>query len=154
VQWSSDASFFSSFFVCLGDFQVLTYNVGAQDFWNLTHLAISLSEIYIWPNQVVCRYWCLCNFPSVGMIPASDLVYKFQIIWNSITDQVCMTLYTSQWKWWLQKYENVTKLLCMLRAIWLAETHFYHIIIYSWRKVTHMWSAIGFPQISHVNTYQ
>jgi len=30
-----------------------------------------------------------------------------------------------------KKYENVTKLLSMLRAIRLAEKHIFHIIIYS-----------------------
>jgi hypothetical protein len=38
------------------------------------------------------------------------------------------------WKWRLQKYGKVIKLLCMLRAILSAKTHIYHIIIYSWHK--------------------
>ena len=49
---------------------------------------------------------------------------------------------------WLQKYANVTKLFCMLRAFWLSETCIYHIIIYLWRKVKYMWPVMEFPQIS------
>ena len=30
-------------------------------------------------------------------------------------------LCTIQWKWWLKDYESVTKLLCMLPAIWLVK---------------------------------
>jgi hypothetical protein len=30
----------------------------------------------------------------------------------------------------------------------------YHIIIYSWHKIAHMWPIMGFPQILHVMTFQ
>jgi hypothetical protein len=45
----------------------------------------------------------------------------------------------------LRDYENVTKLLCMLQEIWLAETghnHIYHILIHSWFQVTRMWPVM------------
>jgi len=32
-----------------------------------------------------------------------------------------VTLCPIQWKLWLRDYEKLTKLLCMLRSIWLAE---------------------------------
>ena len=60
-----------------------------------------------------------------------------------------VTLCTCQWKFLFREYENVTKLLCMLRAIWLAEKYFYHIINYSWHKVTNLWPLMGFPHIPH-----
>ena len=37
----------------------------------------------------------------------------------------------------VKKFENVTKLLCMLRPLQLTEQRIYHIIIYSCHKVTH-----------------
>jgi hypothetical protein len=33
-----------------------------------------------------------------------------------IMDHMLVTLRTSQWKWWLQEYENVTKLLCIFTS--------------------------------------
>jgi hypothetical protein len=59
------------------------------------------------------------------------------------SSQLLVTLCTIQWKWRLQKYENVTKLLCILRVNRLTKTGIYHIIVYSWHYVTHMWLVMG-----------
>ena len=77
-----------------------------------------------------------------------------EITWR-VTCQCPYVPVTSQWKWRLWEFKNVTKLLCMLRAIRLTEKHIYHIIAYSWHKVTHnMCLIMGFPRISHAETHQ
>jgi hypothetical protein len=63
-----------------------------------------------------------------------------------------LTLYHDQWKWQLRDYERIHKLLCMLRTICLAGKDYisiYHIIKYSWHKVTHLWPIMRFPQTPH-----
>lgn len=76
------------------------------------------------------------------------------IIIIKIISLPCSSLLILQWTWRWQKYENVAKLLCMPRAIRLIETRIDHIIMYSWPKATYMWLVIGFPQISHADTFQ
>ena len=88
------------------------------------------------------------------LAPFHWYVTPWEIWGNHISCHVRVTLCTSQWKCWLQKYENVTKLRYMLRAIWLAETCIYNIIIYSWYEVTQTWPVMEFPQISHAVTFQ
>jgi hypothetical protein len=60
----------------------------------------------------------------------------------------------SQWKCRLQKHENITKLICILRTIRLAEWRIYHIVIYSWHKIMQIWPIMWFLQISHAATYE
>ena len=102
----------------------------------------------------------ICNFPLfstkymiksyISLAPVCWHVTTWEIWGNPITDHKLVTLYTSQWKWWSWGYENVTNLLCMLRVIWLAKKHIYHISICSWHNVTHMRPIMGFSQISQV----
>ena len=76
--------------------------------------------------------------------------YWYVAMWEIWGDPTCDWLYTIKWKLRLRYYESVTKQLYILRAIWLAKkshNRIYHIIIYLWDKVIHMWSVMVFSRI-------
>ena len=88
---------------------------------------------------------------------ASRLSIKFSLIWlKSYLSLAPLYWYVEAWDiWWnpitghmrmsdpiyhqmeIANYETVTKLHCLLRSIRSEKTPIYHIIIYSWHKVTH-----------------
>jgi len=57
-------------------------------------------------NKITHLYWYVASWKIFG---------------NLFMGHMWVTLCAIQWKWWLQDYESVTKLLCVLWAIWLAE---------------------------------
>lgn len=75
----------------------------------------------------------LTNLFDIRYLPCSALLY-FEVweIWGSIiTGQLLVIICTFKWKWRLWDNENDTKVLCMIRSIWLAEqwhNRLYHII--------------------------
>ena len=59
---------------------------------------------------------------------------------------------------WLWKHFNLKSncFICYEQSDWSKKviTRIYHIIKYSWHRVTHMWHVMGLRQISHDATYQ
>ena len=74
---------------------------------------------------------------------------------NSIMGHMRVISCTSQWKWRLRKYENVTKLFCMFQSIRLVKIRniTIYICIHDIRPLT-LWPVIGFLHVSHTVTYQ
>ena len=128
----------------------------------MTMTAPETSRDNIWhkvcfcPHPVYIEAWIVAYHPfwlksDLWLVPIYWYVGAREIWGNSITGHMRVTLCTIQWKWWLWDGEGV-QLLCILQAIRLIEkdhTRIYHIIIYSWHKVSLIWPVMGFLQISH-----
>jgi hypothetical protein len=115
------------------------------------------NNIYIWLILTFKVFLCtnvtsaqskICIFFQISKhVTKSDLslasLYWSVAVWeiwgNPITGHMRVTLYTVQWKWWLQGCESVTKCSVWYKQLYLAEkvkSHIYLIIIYWWHKVT------------------
>ena len=108
---------------------VVLCNQGPQ-FTALPEGAIMLLR---WP----CQQYSMWSKSSLWLAPLYWYVAVWEIWGNLIMVHVWVTLglSTIQWEWWMWDNESVTKLLCMLWAIWLAkkdQNSINHIIIYSW----------------------
>jgi len=70
-----------------------------------------------------CQQYSMWSKSSLWLAPLYWYVAVWEIWGNLIMVHMWVTLglSTIQWEWWMWDNESVTKLLCMLWAIWLAK---------------------------------